>query len=85
MAERVVGGLPCDGKPAQGVFGGRGLKARPRIFPTPPNRRQLARCRWPVRVMSMRLWARLQMLNLALKPVGQMDSPDRFFVQETER
>ena len=36
----------------------------------------------PVKVMSLRLWAKRRK---APKPVGQMDSLDRFFVRETER
>jgi DNA-binding transcriptional ArsR family regulator len=60
-------------------------KARPRIFPLPHHPRLAARWDRPVRVMSIRLWARHRAMSALPKPVGQMDSPDRFFVHETER
>ena len=42
----------------------------------------MARWKWPLKVMSIRLWAKA---HQRLEPVGQMGSLERFFVRQTER
>ena len=42
----------------------------------------MARGKWPLGVMLMRLWVKTL---LSLQPVGQMGSSERFVVRQTER
>ena len=53
-----------------------------RIFPLPPHQMPMARWKWPLRVMPMRLWAKA---FRSLEPVGQMGNRERFFVRQAER